>query len=165
MLRSWESAKACSRRQMSRESQRRIFCVNPSKERPAFIGIRSDKCDARWRWQHRHRRGINNLENIKAEGVRDQRQHQERCKHRLLPPGRIPTKQKRFACNLGGNAIHRGGVAARATEVIPCSSAAFVTSATVSYDAERSALIIIDWSLRFAASSSCPSCSMVTRWS
>jgi hypothetical protein len=26
-------------------------------------------------------------------------------------------------------------------------------------------LIIIDWSLRFAASSSCPSCSMVTRWS
>ena len=165
MPRSRESAKACSRRQMSRESQCRIFCIDPLKERPALIGIRSDKCDARWRRQHDYRRGINNLENIKAEGVRDQRQHQKRCKHRLLPLRRIPTKQKWFACNLGGNAVHRGGVAARATEVIPCSSAAFVTSATVSYDAERSALIMIDWSLRFAASSSCPSCSMVTRWS
>ena len=165
MLRIWKSAKACSRRQMSHESQCRIFCIDPSNERSAFIGIRSDKCDARWRRQHRHRRGINNLENIKAEGVRDQRQHQERSKHRLLPPGRIPTKQKWFASNFGSNAIHRGAVAARATEVIPCSSAAFVTSATVSYDAERSALIMIDWSLRFAASSSCPSCSLVTRWS
>jgi hypothetical protein len=26
-------------------------------------------------------------------------------------------------------------------------------------------LIMIDWSLRFAASSSCPSCPMDTRWS
>jgi hypothetical protein len=35
----------------------------------------------------------------------------------------------------------------------------------VSYEAERSALMMIDWSLRLAASSNGPSCSMVTRWS
>ena len=165
MLGFWKSAKPCSRWKMSRESQGRILCIDPPKQRPAFFRIGRDECDTGWRRQKRHRRRINNLEQIKAESVRDQRQYQENYKNCPLPPRQIPGKEKRFGSAFGSEAIHLGGVAARATEVMPCSSAAFVTVATVSYDTERSALMMIDWSLRLAASSNGSSCSMVTFWS
>ena len=165
MLSPWKSAKPCSRCRMSCESNRRIFCINPTKQRAAFFGVGRYKCDAGRRRQKRDRSRINNLENIKAQGVGHQRQHQKSREHRPSPSRRIPAEKKWFGCNLRSDAIHRGGVAASATDVMPCSSAAFVTSATVSYEAERSALMMIDWSLRLAASSNGPSCSMVTRWS
>ena len=133
--------------------------VRPSSESGAINVTR------RRRRQKRYRSRVNNLEDIKAQGVGHQRQHQESREHRPSPSRGIPAEKKRFGCNLRSDAIHRGGVAASATDVMPCSSAAFVTSATVSYEAERSALMMIDWSLRLAASSNGPSCSMVTRWS
>ena len=165
MLSLWQSAKRCSRCRISCESNRRIFCINPTKQRAAFFGVGRYKCDAARRRQKRYRCRINNLEDIKAQSVGHQRQHQESREHRLSPPGGIPPEKKWFGCNLRSDVIHRGGVAASATDEMPCSSAAFVTSATVSYEAERSALMMIDWSLRLAPSSSDPSCSIVTRWS
>ena len=53
-----------------------------------------NKCNAGRRRQQRHRRRINNLKDIKTERVPDQRHHHENRKHRLLLPGRIPTKEK-----------------------------------------------------------------------
>ena len=165
MLSPWKGTKPCSRCRMSCESNRRIFCINPTKQRAAFFGVGRYKCDAGRRRQKRYRSRVNNLEDIKAQGVGHQRQHQESREHRPSPSWGIPAEKKWFGCNLRSDAIHRGGVAASATDVMPCSRAAFVTSATVSYEAERSALMMIDWSLRLAASSNGPSCSMVTRWS
>ena len=165
MISLWQRAEPCSWCRMSRECNRRIFCVDPPKQCAAFFGIGRYECDAGRRRQKRYRSGVNNLENIKAQSMGHQRQHQESREHRPALPRGIPAEKKWFGCNLRSDAIHRGGVAASATDVMPCSSAAFVTSATVSYEAERSALMIIDWSLRLAASSNGPSCSMVTRWS
>lgn len=165
MLSPWKGAKPCSRCRMSCESNRRIFCINPTKQRAAFFGVGRYKCNAGRRRQKRYRSRVNNLEDIKAQGVGHQRQHQKSREHRPSPPRGIPAEKKWFGCNLRSDAIHRGGVAASATDVMPRSSAAFVTSATVSYEAERSALMMIDWSLLLAASSNGPSCSMVTRWS
>ena len=165
MLSLWQSAKPCSRCRMSCESNRRIFCINPTKQRAAFFGVGRYKSNAARRREKSYRSWVNNLEDIKAQSVGHQRQHQESREHRPSSSRRIPAEKKRLRSNLRSDAIHRGGVAASATDVMPCSSAAFVTSATVSYEAERSALIMIDWSLRLAASSNGPSCSVVTRWS
>jgi hypothetical protein len=165
MLSLWQSTQPCSGWRIRCESNRRIFCINPTKQRAAFFGLGCYKCDPARGREKRYRSRVNNLEDIKAQGVGHQRQHQESREHRSSPSRGIPAEKKWFGCNLRSDAIHRGGVAASATDLMPCSSAAFVTSATVSYEAERSALIMIDWSLRLAASSSGPSCSVVTRWS
>src|SRR2546423_8448652 len=117
---------------MGGESRRRILCIDPTKQGSALFRIGRNKCNAGRRRQQRHRRRINNLKNIETEGVGDQRQRHENCKHSLLRPGRIPTKQKWLDYNLGGTTAHCGAVAASATEVMPCSRAAFVTLATVS---------------------------------
>src|SRR5262249_47697283 len=132
MLSLWQSAKSCSRGRMSSESNRRIFCINPTKQRAAFFGVGRYKCDASRRRQKGYRSRVNNLEDIKAQSMGQQRQHQESREHRLLPSRGIPAEDERFGCDLRGNVIHRGGVAASATDVMPCSSAAFVTAATVS---------------------------------
>src|SRR6188474_1900956 len=150
---------------MSCERNRRIFCINPTKQRTAFFGVGRYKCHAARRRQKRYRSRVNNLKDIKAQGVGHQRQQQESREYRPSPPRGIPAEKEWFRCDLRSDTIHRGGVAASATDVMPCSSAAFVTSATVSYEAERSAFMMIDWSLRLAASSNGPSCSMLTRWS
>ena len=117
---------------MGCESNRRIFCIKPTKQRAAFFGVRRYECNAGRRRQKRYRSRVNNLEDIKAQGVGYQRQHQENREHSLLPLRGIPGEEKRFGGNLGANPVHRGGVAASATDVMPCSSAAFVTSATIS---------------------------------
>jgi len=165
MLSRRKGAKPCSRCRMSCESNRRIFCINPTKQRAAFFGVGCYKGNAGRRGQKRDRSWVNNLEDIKTQCVSHQRQHEESREHRPSRSRGIPTEKKWFGCNLRSDAIHRGGVAASATDEMPCSSAAFVTSATVSYEAERSALMMIDWSLRLAASSNGPSCSVVTLWS
>src|ERR1044071_289788 len=116
---------------MSCESNGRIFCINPTKQRSAFFGVGRYKCDARRRRQKRYRSWVNNLEDIEAEGVSHQRQHNESRERRPPPPRKIPAKKQRLGCKLRGNVSHRGGVAASATDLIPCSSAALVTSATV----------------------------------
>src|SRR5262249_39452563 len=132
MLSLWQSAKRCSRWQVSCESNGRIFCINPTKQRAAFFGVGRYKCDPSRRRQKRYRSRVNNLEQIKAQSVGHQRQHQESRQCRPSPPRRIPTEKKWFGCDLRSDVIHRGGVAASATDVMPCSSAVFVTSATVS---------------------------------
>jgi hypothetical protein len=132
MPRFWERAKPRCGYWLSCESNCRIFRINPTKQRTAFFGVGRYKRDTSWRWQKRYRSRINNLEYIKAQCVGQQRQDQESCEHRPLPPSAIPAEEKRFGRNVRGNAVHFGGVAASATDVMPCSSAAFVTSATVS---------------------------------
>ena len=127
MLSLWQGGKPCSRCRISCESNRRIFCINPTKQRTAFFGVGRDESDAGRRRQKRDRRRVNNLEKVKAQGVGYQRQHQESREDRPLTSRGIPGEEKRFGGNLGGNAVHRGGVAASATDVMPCSSAEFVT--------------------------------------
>jgi hypothetical protein len=69
MLRLWQSAKACSWCRISRESNRWVLCINPTKQRAAFFGVGRYKRDAARRRQKRYRSGINNLKNIKAQSV------------------------------------------------------------------------------------------------
>src|SRR5215208_3336837 len=153
MLSFWQSTQPCSRCRISCESNRRIFCIDPTKQRAALFRVGRYKCNTSRRRQKRYGRRVDNLQNIKAQGMRHQRQDQKSREHCRSPPGGRPTEKKWFGCNLRSDVTHRAGVAASATDVIPCSSAAFVTSATVLYETERSALIIIDWSLRLATSS------------
>jgi hypothetical protein len=75
MLCLWQGAKPCSRYRLSCESNRRIFCINPTKERAAFFGLGRYECDAARRRQKRYRGWINNLEDIKAQSMGHQRQH------------------------------------------------------------------------------------------
>src|SRR6266480_3212166 len=117
---------------MGGESKRRILCIDPTKQCSALFRTGHNKCNAGRRRQQRHQSRINNLKNIKTERVPDQRHHHENRKHRLRLPGRIPTKEEWLDDSLGGTTAHCGGVAASATEVMPCSSTAFVTLATVS---------------------------------
>jgi len=62
----------------------------------------------------------------------DQRERQKRGERKVAAPRRLPTEKKWFDSGLRDKEIHRGGAAANATDVIPCSSTAFVTSITVS---------------------------------
>jgi hypothetical protein len=55
---------------MGCKSNRGIFGVDPAKQRAAFFGCRSYQSNAGRGWQKRDRRWINNLKNIKADGVR-----------------------------------------------------------------------------------------------
>jgi hypothetical protein len=72
------------------------------------------------------------LKNIETESVCDQRERQKCGERKLASPRRLPTEKKWFDSGLRDKGIHPGGAAARATDVIPCSSTAFVTSITVS---------------------------------
>ena len=72
MLSLWEGAKPSSRYWLSCESNRRIFRINPTKQRTGFFGVGRYKRDASWRWQKRYRSWINNLEHIKAQRVGQQ---------------------------------------------------------------------------------------------
>ena len=85
MVSPWQRAKPCSRCRVSCESNRRIFCINPTKQRAAFFGVGCYKSNAGRRREKRHRSRVNNLENIKAQGVGHQRQHQESREHRPSP--------------------------------------------------------------------------------
>src|SRR4029453_7743777 len=77
----WKGGEFCSRCRMSCESNRRIFCINPTKQRPAFFGVGCYKCDEGRRRQKRYRGRVNNLEEIKAKGVGHERQNQENREH------------------------------------------------------------------------------------
>lgn len=128
----WQSGEPCFGWTSSCKSKGRIFRVYPAKQRATFLGARCDERDAGWRRQKRDRWRIDDLKDVKAESVRDQRKRQKKCDRNFSAPRRIPAKNKWFGCALRDDAIHRGGLAANATEVMPCSSAAFATSATVS---------------------------------
>ena len=77
MLSFWQCTELCFLWTTSCESKRRIFCIDPAKQRATFFGGRRDQRNARWRWYQRHRWRINNLENVKAKGVRGQRERQK----------------------------------------------------------------------------------------
>jgi hypothetical protein len=62
---------------MSCKSHRRVFCIDPAKQRAAFFRCRRDQSDTGWRWQKRDCGWINNLKNVKAEGVCDQGKRQK----------------------------------------------------------------------------------------
>src|SRR5205807_9189610 len=98
----------------------------------AFLGIGRDQTHARgWR-QKADRRRINNLKNVEAKSVCDQRRNEKSRGRRFPAPRRLPIKKKRCGRRRRQGSVHRGGVVASATDVIPCSSAAFATSTTVS---------------------------------
>ena len=132
MLSLRESAKPGARERVSCKSNSRIFCINPTKQCTAFFRVGRYECDAsRW-WEKRDGSRVYNLEEIKTDSVGQQRQQKESRQHRSSTPGGIPVKEQRFGGKLRRYVSHRGGVAASATDLMPCSRAAFVTSATVS---------------------------------
>src|SRR3954471_7476746 len=117
------------------------------------------------RREHRNRRRVDDAKKVKRQGVDKQRPDQENGDQELLTLRRRPLKQQAWL-ELGRRSIHGGGgVVASATELMPCSSAAFDTAMTVSYGVDRSAFIIIERFSRLAASSNGPSCSRLIFWS
>src|SRR5260370_8980096 len=100
MLSRRKGAKPCSRCRMSCESNRRIFCINPTKQRAAFFGIGSYKCNSGRRRQKRDRSRVNNLEDIKTQCVSHQRQHPESRAHRPSRSRAIPTEKKGSGCTV-----------------------------------------------------------------
>src|SRR5207244_11980081 len=87
-----------------------------------YTGRRRQKCDRRW---------VNDLENVETESMSAQRKRQKSSDRYFSASRRFPVKKKGLDSKSRERRIHRDGVAASATEVMPCSSAAFVTSATV----------------------------------
>src|SRR4029453_19294259 len=67
MLNLRQSAEPRFRRTMSRKSNRRIFCVDPAKQRAALFRCRSDQSDTGRGREKRDRRRINHLENKKTK--------------------------------------------------------------------------------------------------
>lgn len=109
-------------------SQRRIFGVQPAKEEAALVRVRRDQAHAtRWR-QKRDCRRIHDLKNVEAEGVKGQGSEKKSRDDPFTASWPFPTKDQ--IVGRRGGKIHFEGVVARATDVIPCSSARLVTSTT-----------------------------------
>ena len=73
----WYCTQFCFLWTTSCKSKRGIFRVDPAKQRATFFGVGRDQSDAGWRRQKRDCWRIDNLENVKAEGMRDQRERQK----------------------------------------------------------------------------------------
>src|SRR6266496_4678074 len=131
VLNVWQRTQPLLGRALSREGQSGIFRVEPTEQSSAFFGTGSNHTDACWRREQRDCWRIDNLKNVEAESMRGQREPEKRGERKLAAPSRLPTEKKCFSRGLRGRDIHRGGAAANATDVIPCSSTAFVTSMTV----------------------------------
>ena len=55
---------------LGRRSKGRIFRLEPAKQDAAFLGVRRDQADTPWWRQKSDGRRINDLEHVKAEGVK-----------------------------------------------------------------------------------------------
>ena len=64
-------------RRLGRRSQRRIFRFDPAQKLAAFVRIWSDQTDPAWRRKECDRGRVNDLEKIKPEGVKGERDEQE----------------------------------------------------------------------------------------
>src|SRR5438552_3450333 len=100
------------------------------------------------------------LPKIESKRVQNRRCCDKADNRKAARPGRPPVKDERRGA-LRSRSSHRGEVAAKATDEMPCSKAAFVTATTVSYGVRRSAFIIIERPSRLAASRRGPSCCSV----
>lgn len=142
--------------------ERRIFSLQPTKQNAPFIGVRRDQADASRRWQKSDSRRIDDLKNVKTESVQREGTEKKSCDGELAPAAWAPRENQAEVIVGNERRVHFGGVVARATEVIPCSSDKLVTSTTSAYGVRRSALMMIGRPSFFAASSNGPSCSSTT---
>lgn len=113
---------------LSGGGERGIFRVQPAEEESAFIRIRRDQADATRRGQKGNGGRVDDLENVKAESVEGEGSEKKSGNGPFAAARPLPTKDE--VVRGSGWRIHLGGVVARATEVIPCSSDKFVTSTT-----------------------------------
>ena len=110
--------------------ERRIFGLEPAEQDAPFLGVRRDQADATWRRQKRDRRRINDLENVKAESVKEKRPEKKSCDRPFAATRLVPDKNKTRIVFGKQRSAHFAGVVASATEAIPCSRDKFVTSTT-----------------------------------
>src|SRR5205807_994026 len=77
----------------------RIFRLQPAEQDAAFFGIGRDQADASRRRQKRDGRRINDLENVKAKGVKQERSEKKSCDGPLAAAGLVPGKDEaRIVC-------------------------------------------------------------------
>lgn len=110
--------------------QRGIFRFNPVKKRATLGRVGRDQTDSRWWWQEGDRGRINHLKEIEAERMERRRGEKETGDRRPPFPGRFPVKEEVAVRLRVSRWAHRCIVVASATDLIPCSSAAFVTAIT-----------------------------------
>src|SRR5437870_1844797 len=117
---------------LRRVRERAILVIDPAKQCAAFFGGGRDQTYTGRGRQKCYRRWVNDLENVETESMSTQRKRQKSSDRYFSASRRFPAKKKGLGSKSRERSIHRDGVAASATELMPCSSAAFVTSATVS---------------------------------
>src|SRR3954454_14032662 len=138
--------------------KRGIFRFEPRQQDTAFFGLRSDDVDQGGRWRRGRGGRIDDLKDVKTEQVQDDRSGDEAKQRKLSAPGRAPIEDRRELAGCCRSRRHYfGGALASETDVMPCSSAAFVTATTISYGVSRSALMITGRPSFSAASSNGPS--------
>ena len=114
----------CIRRTLSGCCQRRIFRGDPAQKRSPFLGIVRNEIHTRRRRKQRDRRRVDNLKQIKTEGMSGSRQSKETGDGEMPRTARFPSEKQIVR--------HFVELVASATDVIPRSSAAFVTATTSS---------------------------------
>lgn len=112
------------RRTLRRCGKRRIFRRDPAQKSSPLVGIFRNKIYARRRRKQRDSRRVDDLEKIKAKCMAGGGKREKSSDGELARALRFPGEKEIV--------IHLAEVVASATEVIPFSSAAFVTTTTSS---------------------------------
>ena len=118
----------CIRRTLSGCCQRRIFRGDPAQKCSPFLGLFEVIIDTRRGRKQRDRRRVDNLKQIKTKGVSGGGQSKETGDGEM-PRTRRGSQAKSKSWRAG---VTLSELVASATDVIPCSSAAFVTATTSS---------------------------------
>ena len=111
-------------------SERRIFRREPAQKRARFIGSRRNHTHSRGRWEQGNGRRIDHLEKVETKRVQHDRGDEKSGDGHLAPARPLPMEEEISAGLRVRLGAHCCGVVASATEVIPRSSAAFVTDIT-----------------------------------
>ena len=118
------------RRALRLRSERRILCVEPIQKGARFgRGWRDQRDLCRGR-EESDRGRIHHLEDIETESVQAGRSEKKPGDRDPPPAGTFPVKEQTPLRLSVARRAHGCGVVASATEVMPRSSAAFVTSIT-----------------------------------
>ncbi len=103
----------------------RVFRFNPAQQNTVLFRIRGDHIYAPGRRQESDRRRVDDLKNVKAEGVKQNRREKESSDGESSPLRSVPIKNED-----GVGCAHCGKEVASETEVIPRSKDRFVTATT-----------------------------------
>ena len=112
----------CIRRTLSGCCQRWIFRGDPAQKRSPFLGIVRNEIHTRRGRKQRDRRRVDNLKQIKTKGMCGGGKSKKTGDGEMPRPTRFPGEKQ--------IARHFVELVASATDVIPRSSAAFVTATT-----------------------------------